>query len=180
MLAMTTAVNRAVLLLSLCGALAGCVREEPDSRLDDNGWLDPKDRAALLTLDCSQRREEIVTARDEAADDSERVANYRQALKALQAAAVRLEEAFTRQPDLLYASEGDALRLRLQRCQSQARTITEELRKFELAVRFKPSEPERIERPSPPPSPPKKQAVKKTRIARHTRHRAQQAVLAVR
>jgi hypothetical protein len=130
---------RTLLALSCGLTLVGCVRENPDSRLDDDSALDPKERSALLKLDCTQRREELTAARDVDASDFDRVANYKLALKAYTASATRLEAAFSKDPDLLYAAEGDALRIRRDRCQSQARTIGDELRKFELAQSFKPA-----------------------------------------
>ena len=143
-LAMGRWVLRLLSALCLCTSLAACVRDNPDSRLDSDDGIDPRELGAMLKLDCSQRREEVQLARDEAQSDFDRVANYRLAIKAFSGGAERIEAAFTREPDLLYLAEGDALRLRLQRCQAQAKTFTDELRKFELAVQFKPKsvEPE--------------------------------------
>lgn len=123
-----------------CSALMGCAIDTSAARLDENPALDPREVAAMLKLDCSQRREEVQTARDEQASDFDRVASYKLALKAYAAASDRIEAAFTKEPDLLYAAEGDQLRLRLQRCQAQAKTFTDELRRFEQALQFKPKE----------------------------------------
>lgn len=139
---------RALPLIVACTALVGCVRDNPDARLDDATALDPREVAAMLKLDCSQRRDEVQQARDEAQSDFDRVANYKMAVKAYTVAAEKIEGAFSKEPDLLYAAEGDALRLRLQRCQAQAKALTDELRKFELAMQFKPK-PEAEEAPKP-------------------------------
>ena len=170
---------RSVLLLPIA-ALVGCAANQ-DYLVDDNASrLDPKERAALLKLDCSQRLEEIIAARDDQSPDAERIANYRIALKAYSAAANRLAAAFTKEPDLLYASEGDALRLREQRCQSQARMVTDELRKFELAAQFKPAPaeapavkaPEKAEAPAPTPVKKKTKRAKAALASRkHGAHR---------
>ncbi len=128
---------RLLAALGLCLVLVGCVHENPDARLDPDPAIDARDLGSMLKLDCSQRRDEVQSARDEAQSDFDRLANYRLALKAFTAAAQRIESAFSRQPDLLYIAEGDALRLRLQRCQAQARTFTDELRKFELGLELK-------------------------------------------
>lgn len=130
---------RTVLLLLASTALLGCAHENQDYRVDDNSGLDPKARAALLQLDCSQRRDEILAARDDRQPDAERIDNYKLALRAFTASAKRLEAAFAKDPDLLYAADGDALRLRLQRCQAQARTFTDELRTFELVAQSRPA-----------------------------------------
>lgn len=124
--------------LFLCTALSACVHDNPDARIDGDPGVDPRELAAMLKLDCSQRREEVQLARDESQSDFDRLANYRLALKAFTAAADKIETAFTKEPDLLYLAESDALRLRLQRCQAQAQTFKDELRKFELTVQFKP------------------------------------------
>lgn len=144
MLAMEPGVLRIVSALWLCTVVTACAHDNNEARLDTAPAIDAKELAAMLTLDCSQRREEVQLARDEAQPDFDRVANYRLALKAFSGAAQRIEAAFTKEPDLLYLAEGDALRLRLQRCQAQAKTFTDELRKFEQLVEFKPKaeEPE--------------------------------------
>lgn len=129
---------RALALVVGCSCLIGCAHDTSADRLDENPALDPREVAAMLKLDCSQRREEVALARDEAQADFDRVANYKLALKAYTSAAERIEAAFTKEPDLLYAAEGDQLRLRLQRCQAQAKSFTDELRKFETAMQFKP------------------------------------------
>ncbi len=130
---------RTVFAAFLCSALLGCVRENPDARLDEQLGVDRHELAAMLKLDCSQRREEVQLARDESQTDFDRIANYRLALKAFSGGAEKIEAAFSKQPDLLYISEGDALRTRLQRCQAQAATFTIELRKFEQEVKFRPA-----------------------------------------
>ena len=129
---------RLLTALSMCATLSACVHDSPDSRLDDEKGLDPRDVAAMLKLDCSQRREEVQVARDEAQSDFDRLASYRLAVKAFTGAAERIEAAFTKEPDLLYLPEGDALRLRLQRCQAQAKTFVDEQRKYEQVAQFKP------------------------------------------
>ena len=128
-----------ILLVVCVSVLSACVHDNPDARLDSDPSIDPRELAAMLKLDCTQRREEVLLARDDAQSDFDRIANYRLALKAFTVSAQRIEAAFTKEPDLLYLAEGDALRLRLQRCQAQARTFTDELRKFELTVEFKPA-----------------------------------------
>jgi hypothetical protein len=139
---------RAALLLCLC--LTACVREDPDARLDADPGFDPKARAALLKLDCTRLGEEAQAARDERQSKSDRISNYQLAVKSFSASAERLETAFNKEPDLLYASEGEVLRERLQRCQAQARTFTDELRRYELVAQLGSAAPERIvERPMP-------------------------------
>lgn len=130
---------RLLTVLCLTSVLAACAHDNSDARLDSDASIDPRELGAMLKLDCSQRREEVALARDDAQPDFDRVANYKLALKAFTTAAERIEAAFTKEPDLLYLAEGDALRLRLQRCQAQARTFTDELRKFELVVEFRPA-----------------------------------------
>ena len=176
--------------LCLCAALTACVHENPDSRLDSDQALDPRELAAMLKLDCSQRREEVQLARDEAQTDVERIANYKLAIKAFTVAADRIEAAFTKEPDLLYLAEGDALRLRLQRCQAQAKTFTDEERKFAQTAQFKPAaseeSPETAAAVAPAPEPVKKvkeaKAAKKkkskTAVAKRKRAGRPTAVLA--
>lgn len=130
--------KRTFIAVLLCTAVTGCVRDNPDSRLDEDRAIDPRELGAMLKLDCSQRREEVQLARDDSQSDFDRLANYRLALKAYSGAAEKIEAAFTKEPDMLYLAEGDSLRLLLQKCQTQARTFTDELRKFELAVQFNP------------------------------------------
>lgn len=143
---------RALAALLTCSWLIGCATDSNAERLDEQPALDPREVAAMLKLDCSQRREEVQTARDEQASDFDRVASYKLALKAYTGASERIEAAFTKEPDLLYAAEGDALRLRLQRCQAQAKTFTDELRRFEQSLQFKPKE-EVAEAPKAAPAP---------------------------
>ncbi len=143
---------RPLAALLTCSWLMGCATDSNAERLDEQPALDPREVAAMLKLDCSQRREEVQTARDEQASDFDRVASYKLALKAYTGASDRIEAAFTKEPDLLYAAEGDALRLRLQRCQAQAKTVTDELRRFEQSLQFKPKE-EVAEAPKAAPAP---------------------------
>lgn len=169
---------RTVLLLVCVGpGLVGCIHENPDYRIDENSGLDPKERSALLKLDCSQRREELLAARDDSQSDADRIANYKLALKAYDASASRLDAAFTKEPDLLYAAEGDALRLRQQRCQAQSRSLTDELRKFELSVKYKaqPTEPvvaAAPERAEPKVAAPAKKKSKRAKAAFAKKHSA--------
>lgn len=172
--------------LALSTALAGCAHDNADSRLDGDPGIDSRELAAMLKLDCSQRREEVQLARDESQSDFDRLANYRLAVKAFNGAADRIEGAFTRTPDLLYLAEGDALRLRLQRCQAQAKTFTDELRKFQLVVDFRPASavdekaaaaPKAA--PAPLPEPLSKRVKAKTvKVARHKKIGRPTAVLA--
>ncbi len=168
---------RTVPLLLLCSTLVGCIHENPDFRVDENTALDPKERAALLKLDCTQKREELVAARDDSQSDTDRADNYRLALKAYDASAARLQDAFTREPDLLYAAEGDALRLREERCKAQSRALTDELRKFELSVKYKaqPTEPvvaAAPERAEPKVAAPAKKKSKRAKAAFAKKHSA--------
>ncbi len=144
-------------LLSLL-VLVGCVHDNSDARLDADKGIDPRELGAMLKIDCSQRREEVQDARDEAAPDFDRLASYKLALKAFNGGAAKIEAAFTKEPDMMYLAEGDSLRKLLQRCQAQAKTFTDELRKFELALQFKPAV---VDEPAPkvvtaPPAPEKK------------------------
>lgn len=130
---------RTVLFLLASTALFGCAHENQDYRVDGASGPDLKARAALLKLDCSQRRDEVLAARDDSQPDAVRIENYQLAVEAFTGSAKRLEAAFSREPDLLYAADGDALRLRLQRCQAQARTFTDELRTFEVVAQSRPA-----------------------------------------
>jgi hypothetical protein len=181
-------VSRLILPVLLSTALLGCAHDNTDNRLDSDPALDPRELAAMLKIDCSQRREEVLAARDESQSDFDRTANYRLALKAFTAGAAKIEAAFAKEPDLLYLAESDALRLRLQRCQAQAQNITNELRKFELGVQFKPA-PAEPETPSakaaPAPLEPlskkvtaAKKAKKKTAVAKRKKLAKPTAVLA--
>jgi hypothetical protein len=182
-------VLRLISAACLSTALTACVHDSNADRLEGDQGIDPRELAAMLKLDCSQRREEVQLARDEGQSDFDRVANYRLALKAFNGAAERIEAAFTKNSDLLYLAESDALRLRLQRCQAQAVTFTDELRKFELTVQFKPkseAEPKRevaTVAPAPQPEPVKKvkelrsskKSKKKTALAKAKRKKAGRA-----
>ena len=186
-------VLRTLSALFLCTALSACVHDNPDARIDGDTGVDPRELAAMLKLDCSQRREEVQLARDESQSDFDRLANYRLALKAFSAAADKIETAFTKEPDLLYLAESDALRLRLQRCQAQAQTFKDELRKFELTVQFKPkseveTKSEMVVAPAPTPEPEaarkvkassgSKKSKKKTAFAKRKKLGRPRAVLA--
>jgi hypothetical protein len=185
-------VLRALSALILLASFSGCVHDNSDARLDGDTGVDPRELGAMLKLDCSQRREEVQLARDEAQSDFDRIANYRLALKAFTMAASKIETAFAKEPDLLYLAESDALRLRLQRCQAQAQTFKDELRKFELTVQFKPkteveAKPEVAEvAPAPAPEPARKpkassvgkKSKKKTAFAKRKKLGRPHAVLA--
>ena len=136
-LANGSAVRTGLSLLSLL-VLVGCAHDTNEARLDEDKGIDPRELGAMMKIDCSQRREEVQAARDEAASDFDRVASYKMALKAFDGGAAKIEAAFTKEPDMMYLAEGDSLRKLLQRCQAQSKTFSDELRKFELALKLKP------------------------------------------